>query len=210
MRHSPTRSLLAASAAAALFALLAAPAAAAPGPGTRAVREANETIRNLLRKQAAPGSARESALAARVTEEVRGFLDVAELGRRALRDHWEGLSAEQRRKFQKLLRGLIEKNYVKGLRKNLEYEVEYTGEEERGEELVVHTEINSRRHGRPYTIDVDYVLRRTGGGWRAYDVVTDGVGLVENYRAMFNKIIAKDGFDGLLERMRKKRRELGS
>jgi ABC-type transporter MlaC component len=30
------------------------------------------------------------------------------------------------------------------------------------------------------------------------------VGLVENYRAQFNRIIAKEGFDGLLERMRKK------
>ena len=36
------------------------------------------------------------------------------------------------------------------------------------------------------------------------DVKTDGVGLVENYRTMFNKIIAKDGFDGLIAKMKKK------
>jgi ABC-type transporter MlaC component len=36
-------------------------------------------------------------------------------------------------------------------------------------------------------------------------VVTDGVGLVDNYRAQFNKIIAKDGMSGLIDRMRKKR-----
>jgi ABC-type transporter MlaC component len=38
--------------------------------------------------------------------------------------------------------------------------------------------------------------------------VTDGVGLVENYRAQFNKIIARDGFAGLMDRMRKKRAKM--
>ena len=42
------------------------------------------------------------------------------------------------------------------------------------------------------------------GDVRAFDVRTDGVGLVENYRTMFNKIIAKDGFDGLIAKMKKK------
>ena len=32
--------------------------------------------------------------------------------------------------------------------------------------------------------------------------------LVENYRAQFNKLIAKDGFDGLLARMERKRAAL--
>ena len=78
-------------------------------------------------------------------------------------------------------------------------------ETHRGEYLLVSTEIETRRRGRPYTIAVDYLLRRAEGTWRTFDVVTDGVGLVENYRAQFNKIIARDGFDGLIGRMRKKR-----
>ena len=59
-------------------------------------------------------------------------------------------------------------------------------------------------------MSVDYVLRKEGDTWRAYDLVTDGVGLVENYRAQFNKIIAKEGVAGLLERMRKKKAQNGS
>jgi ABC-type transporter MlaC component len=37
-----------------------------------------------------------------------------------------------------------------------------------------------------------------------YDVITDDQSLLENYRAEFNKIINKDGFDALLKRMKKK------
>lgn len=177
---------------------------AKPGPGTQAVRSANETIAKLLRQSAAPGSEAEKQLSAKVTSSVRGLLDVDALGRRALVDHWSTLSPDQQTRFSTLLRNLIEANYVKGLRANLKYEVVYLGEKKRGDDMVVSTEVKTQRRGRPYTIGIDYVLRQDGGTWRAFDVITDGVGLVENYRAQFNKIIAKEGFDGLLARMQKK------
>ncbi len=186
---------------------LAASAAASAdtsGPGTKAVRKANETVSSLLRKKAAPGSPVEKRLAARVTAELRDFLDVEELGKRAMVDHWKTLPEAQRTEFSKLLRELIEANYVKGLRANLDYKVSYTGEKPQGDTVLVSTQVAAKRHGRPYKIDVDYLLRKEGGSWRTFDVITDGVGLVENYRAMFNKIIGKDGMDGLLRRMRKK------
>ena len=70
--------------------------------------------------------------------------------------------------------------------------------------VVVTTKIKTKRHGRPYSIEVDYVLVKDGDKLRAWDVKTDGVGLVENYRTQFNKIIEKEGFDGLITRMKKK------
>lgn len=176
------------------------------GPGTKAVRTANDTIATLLAKKAEPGSAEEKALAAQVTQSVRGFLDVDELGKRALVDHWDKLQESQRTEYLSLLRGLIEDNYVKGLRANVEYKVVYKSETvQKDGTRLVKTQIKAQRRGRPYTVKVDYVLRQDGKAWKAYDVVTDGVGLVENYRAQFNKIIAKDGFDGLIAKMKKKR-----
>lgn len=187
-----------------LFLALTASAMADGGPGTKAVRKANDEISKLLGQKAKPGSEEEQKLAARVTSSVRDFLDVEELGQRALSDHWKSLTKAQQQEFMQLLRDLIEKNYIKGLRANLEFQVEYTGESEKGESVVVTTQVKTERRGRPYTVSIDYVLRQDNGKLRAFDVVTDGVGLVENYRAQFNKLIAKHGFDGLLERMRKK------
>jgi len=176
------------------------------GPGTKAVKGANDTISALLKKKAAPGSAEEKEQAAKVTTSVRGFLDVDELGKRSLVDHWGKLTDAQRKQFLDLLRGLIEDNYVKGMRANLDYKVVYKSEAEQTDGTrLVKTEIKTKRRGRPYTIKVDYVLQKAGTGWRCYDVITDGVGLVENYRAQFDKIIDKDGFDGLIAKMKKKR-----
>lgn len=183
-------------------------ALAQDGPGTKAVRKANQQISALLEKKAEPGSKAEAELAAQVTSSVRDFLDIEALGRRALRDHWDELSDAQQKEFMALLRQLIEKNYIKGLRANLKYDIVYTGERKKGDDIVVATEVKTERRGRPVTVSIEYVLRKDGNKLRAFDVITDSVGLVENYRAQFNKIITKHGFDGLLARMKKKAEKL--
>ena len=48
------------------------------------------------------------------------------------------------------------------------------------------------------------MLTKEGGKLKAWDVKTDGVGLVENYRTMFDKIMDKGGFNDLIDRMKKK------
>ena len=185
--------------------------AAKTGPGTQAVRAANDTIAGLLKQKAAPGSKEEKDLAAKVTTSVRSFLDIDQLGKRAMVDNWGKLSRAQQDQFLALLRGLIEDNYVHGLRDNLDYQIDYTGESTDADgSVVVTTKINTKRRGRPYAIEVDYVLVKDGDKLRAWDVKTDGVGLVENYRTMFDKIIDKDGFDGLIARMKKKQAASGS
>ncbi len=194
--------------AAALVLATAAPAAAKSA--TKAVRSANETISKLLRVDVKAGSAAEKKRASQVTTSLRGFLDVDELGKLALVDHWKGLTEAQQTEYLALLRALIEASYVRGLRANLDYKVKYIGEDKRDDDTVVTTEINTKRKGRPIVIAIDYILRKQGKSWRAIDVVTDGVGLVENYRAQFNRIISKEGFDGLLGRMRKKLKKTSS
>ena len=181
------------------------------GPGTDAVKQANDTISSQLKQKPAPGSKEEKALAEKVTTSVRGFLDIDQLGKRAMVDQWSKLSKAQQSEFLTLLRELIEANYVRGLRANLSYTVEYVGETtDKAGNTIVNTKINTQRKGRPYTIEVSYILVNEGGKLRAYDVKTDGVGLVENYRTMFNKIIQKDGFDGLIAKMKKKQGTQGT
>src|SRR5262245_4794235 len=144
----------------------AAPAVAQPkssGPGTQAVKAANDTIAGLLKQKVAAGSKEEKDLAAKVTTSVRSFLDIDQLGKRAMVDNWSKLSKAQQDEFLRLLRSLIEDNYVRGLRANLDYAVDYTGEStDKDGNVIVTTKINTKRRGRPYTIAVDYVLIKDG------------------------------------------------
>ncbi len=177
------------------------------GPGTSAVKSANEKISGLLKQKVTAGSKEEKDLAGKVAGSVRDFLDIDELGKRAMSDQWSKLTAAQQTEFLTTLRELIEDNYVKGLRSNLDYTIDYTGEApDAGSpgNVVVTTQINTKRHNRPYKIEVDYVLKKDGNKLKAWDIKTDGVGLVDNYREQFNKIVEKDGFAGLIAKMKKK------
>ncbi len=185
------------------FVFASASSAHAEGPGTKTVRGANDKLSAMLGSKATTPAA-EKKLVEQARAKLGNFLDIEELGKRALKDHWATLSATQQAEFTQLLTDLIETNYVKGLRSNVKYKVEYLGESPKGKFLLVKTVIKAKRKGRPLTIEVDYLLRKSGKSLRTFDIMTDGVGLVENYRAMFNKIIAKSGFDALLGKMRKK------
>jgi len=87
---------------------LAMPAFADKGPGTGAVKAANEKISGLLKQKVAAGSKEEKDLATKVTTSVRDFLDIDELGKRAMVDQWKKLSAAQQTEFLSTLRALIE------------------------------------------------------------------------------------------------------
>lgn len=183
---------------------LAGSALAAPeGDATKTVRKVNTSISKALTSKNKAGLDEKKALE-QARAKLGNFLDIDELGKRAMKDHWAKLSPAQRTEFLTLLRNLIETNYLKGLRSNINYSVKYVGESPDGKHVRVKTLVKGERRGRPLTIEVDYLLSKSADGWRTFDIATDGIGLVENYRSMFNSIIAKSGPGDLLARMRKK------
>lgn len=57
---------------------------------------------------------------------------------------------------------------------------------------------------------IEYRMKRTTSGWMVYDVITDDVSIVRNYRSQFNRIIRRKSYDHLVKKMRSKIKELGS
>ncbi len=48
---------------------------------------------------------------------------------------------------------------------------------------------------------VDYILRKTDDGWKAFDVIIEGISYVATYRNQFGEEISRDGFDQVLDRL---------
>ena len=62
------------------------------------------------------------------------------------------------------------------------------------------------KDGSEYT--VSYKLNSGPTGWRVYDVVVEGVSVVNNYRAQFDRFLSKKSFDELLQTLREKKSDL--
>ena len=46
-----------------------------------------------------------------------------------------------------------------------------------------------------------------GKDWKVFDIFTDDVSLVKNYKRQFRRVIKEEGWKGLIERMEKKLNE---
>ncbi len=182
----------------------AGPALAGSAGAMATLKKSNDDVRKLLKKKAAPGSAEEKVLRGEIKKIVNGFIDYGELARRALAVHWTKITSEQQKEFVEVLRDLIESNYVKQIRSNVNYEVSYKGEDVTGDEAVVHSTIKVERKGRAEDLAIDYKMAKSNGHWLVWDVITEDVSLVRNYRKEFHKTIDKEGFEGLLKKMKRK------
>ena len=101
------------------------------------------------------------------------------------------------------LRDLVERSYLKQVHGNPNYQIKYEKETKEGNEATVTGTLHTVARGKKVKVALEYkVLWKDH--WLVYDVVTDEQSMLENYRAEFNKIINKEGFDALLKRMKKK------
>ena len=51
-------------------------------------------------------------------------------------------------------------------------------------------------------IQVEYLLHQKGGSWLLYDVVVDGVSILDKYKSGFAREIQTGSFDSLLNKMK--------
>lgn len=126
-----------------------------------------------------------------------------EMAQRSMAQHWRTLTPQQRQEFVQLFTDLLERSYITRIEgyKAGSQEVRYPKEDNTGDQAVVHTEITSERD---LAATVDYYLQHKDGDWKVYDIVIEGVSLVNNYRTQFNTIILKDSYAGLVKQMRTK------
>ncbi|MCS6916042.1 MAG: ABC transporter substrate-binding protein [Myxococcales bacterium] len=178
------------------------------GTGPKAtLQRLNGSVDRLLRKKVPPGSEEEKRIKNDVKQLAAELLDYGELTRRALGEHWDKMKPALRTDFVGTLRELIERNYVKQLRTNLDYDVLYGEEKIEGDEARVGSIVKVQTKGKISEAVIEYRMIRRDGKWMVYDVITDELSLVRNYRSQFQRIIAQQGYDGLLQRMKKKLQE---
>jgi phospholipid transport system substrate-binding protein len=178
-----------------------------PPPATSSpmaeLKKSNEKLDKVLAKKSPNWSPEAEAQRAEVRKLVGTFLDYGELAKRSLARHWDGLTPKQREDFVATLRDLVERSYLKQVHGNPNYQIKYEKETKDGNEATVTGTLHTVARGKKVKVALEYKLSWKDR-WLVYDVVTDEQSMLENYRAEFNKIINKEGFDALLKRMKKK------
>jgi len=171
----------------------------AAGPATEQLRTRVERVVAVLEdpQLKAKPAARRAALRTAATD----IFDFTEITRRSLGRHWQTASPAEREDLVALMTALLERSYLSRIEQYSGERIVFAGETAEADLATVRTRLVSK--GGVET-PVDYRLYKVGDRWMVYDVVVEGVSLVANYRAQFNKIIQTSSAQGLVERLRAK------
>ncbi len=118
--------------------------------------------------------------------------------------NWNKRTPEEKAEFIGLFKKLLESSYASKLESYSDEKINYLGEEVRGKFAKVRTEIVRK----DATIPVDYKFYNDNGKWLVIDFSIAEVSMVKNYNAQFKKIIYKESYEALVQKLAKKVKEL--
>ncbi len=131
---------------------------------------------------------------AKIRTLVDKYFDFRSMSQSVLATNWKKASPDERRRFVDFFSEYLENTYFGAIESYTGEEIEYGEGKIRGKRALVDTFIITKTARIPVT----YKLKLNDGEWYAYDVIIEGVSLVNNYRRTFSAIIRDDGVDGLL------------
>ena len=143
-----------------------------------------------------------SKIDALVEKDLLPHFDTEYAARLVLGAHWRDATPDQRQRFITAFYHSMIANYGKSL-------IDFTGDRLKvfptkmgadPDRTTVRTEVK-RDNGS--TVPVNYSMHRGPDGWKAWDVVIDGISYVKSFREDFGSEIDQKGLDEVISRMEK-------
>ncbi len=144
---------------------------------------------------------REAEREKRACKAIDRRFDWRVMARGAMGPEWRDLTPKQADTFTHTFADLIRAAYMDTVMSYSGEKIEYVAERVDGKYGVVKTVLITRKGTR---IPVDYRVLKTDEKWLIYDVIVEGVSMVNNYRKQISSIMIRSKFDELIEKIKDK------
>lgn len=133
-----------------------------------------------------------------VDAKVLPHFDFTRMTQLAAGKHWRKATPEQKTALVAEFRNMLVRTYAKAFSEYRNQTVEVLPFKMAADatDATVKTAIN-RPGGQP--ISVDYEMRKSADGWKAFDIVIGGVSMVMSYRGTFDSEVQQNGIEGLIK-----------
>jgi len=118
-------------------------------------------------------------------------LDLAKMAEGVLGTHWVEMTPAQQQEFVPLFEAFIEAAYLGEIQEYAKLKIEVGAQTREGADRA-RVDATVLQPGED-PIEITFMLERAPRGWLMYDVVVDDIGMVENYRAQFDRVIRTRG-----------------
>jgi len=171
------------------------------GLATDQVKGTVDQIIKILTDPALKGEKKIRERRAKIRQVVLQRFGFTEMSRRSLGRYWNERTPEERTEFVSLYTDLLERAYIDRVEGYTGEQVVYLGESINGDYSEVRSKIVTKRN---QEIPIIYRLQLASTNWEVYDVIVEGVSLVNNYRTQFSKIIRTSSYQELVKKMQVK------
>lgn len=186
-------------------AMLAVSAPAWAGPPTEQLRVQMDRVIKVLEDPELKREGRQVERRAAIRRLANEIFDFTETTRRSLGQHWHARTPAEREQFVRLYADLLERSYIGKIELYSGERIQFVGDTIEGDLATVRTRLVTKAGTE---IPVDYRMHRAAGDrWLSYDVAIEGVSMVANYRAQFNKIIQSSGYPSLVSKLTEKQEQ---
>lgn len=137
-----------------------------------------------------------------VSNIVLPHFDFIRMSRSVLAQSWRKASFKQKLAFVRAFRTLMVRTYAVALLGYTNQKIHVLPAKLRAGEKSATVRMEVLQQGKPPAI-INYRLYLKKQGWKVYDVATDGISLITNYRTSFASEIKQQGLDALIVRLQK-------
>lgn len=177
------------------------PPCADAGEPTEQVKETVDAVVKILNNEELKKPEKEKERRASIRQTIAKRFDFEEMAKRSLSTYWKDRSPAEQKEFVTLYADLLENTYIRKIERYENETVVYYDERLDGDYAVVRTKIVDKNR---LSIPVEYRILRKKDRWEVYDIIVEGISLVNNYRTQFTQIIRSNSYDALVKRLREK------
>ena len=177
------------------------PLSAFAGVPLETVKGHVDKVLDVLRDPSLKAESAKKAKKDRIRTISEKMFDFTELSKRTLAQNWSKFNPGQQKEFVELYTSLLEDTYANKIMAYTDEKIVFGKEVALTEKTVEVQSSVLRKNG---DIPLYYKVILKDGVWRVYDVVIEGVSLINNYRSQFREILSNKPPESLLETLRKK------
>ncbi len=177
------------------------------GAPTEQLRGGIDRVFKILRDPEMAGDKNAVQRQAAVLAAAGTIFDFGEMAKRSLGPHWAARTTAERTQFVALFTDLIQHSYISKVDQHSGAQMTFTGETVDGDLAAVRTAV-PLNNGK--TMPLEYRMHNADARWQVYDLSIDGISLLSNYRAQFNKIIRIDSYETLVTKLKSHQTEFSA
>lgn len=167
-----------------------------------------DAMLEVLKDKALAQPDRKEERRSRISAIIRDRFDFQEMAKRSLARNWNERTADEKKEFVEVFSDLLQSSYIGKIESYTDEKITYDKEElkKEGKYGVVGTTIITK----DVNIPIDYKLILKKDKWWVYDVVVEGVSFISTYRSQYERVIKRESYAKLIEKMKTKLDEINA